>query len=176
MVTGSHIPSDRTGIVGYEANGGFLTNSDFLVPRKEKQGRRLSLPALPTRDAVLPVLSIILLSIKEGKTISGLLADLPQRFTASDRIQDFPTEESAKILARLEDETGIEDAFGPMFGHVESVDRTDGFRVTFETLEVLHMRPSGNVPEFRCYNEAGSQARVLEMQQQAMEILLRLKG
>jgi len=157
------------GVVGYEANGGFLTNSDFSMFGK-------TLPSLPTRDAVLPVLSIILLSMKENKTISGLLADLPQRFTVSDRIQDFPTEESTKILAQFEDVAGIEDAFGPMFGHVESVDRTDGLRVTFQTLEVLHMRPSGNAPEFRCYNEAASQARALEMQQQAMQILLKLKG
>ena len=159
----------RKGIVGYEANGGFLTNSDFPV-----FGNMLN--ALPTRDAVLPVLSIILLSIQEGTTISGLLADLPQRFTVSDRIQNFPTEESAKILARLEDSAGIEAVFGDMFGEVESIDRTDGLRITFQTQEVLHMRPSGNAPEFRCYNEAASQERALEMQQQSMDILLRLKG
>lgn len=157
------------GVVGYEANGGFLTNSCFPMFGK-------MLPALPTRDAVLPVLSIILLSIQKGLTISELLADLPQRFTASDRIQNFPTEESAKILAQFEDVAAIEEAFGDLFGKVDSVDLTDGLRVTFQTLEVLHMRPSGNAPEFRCYNEAASQERVLEMQQQSMQILLRLKG
>jgi len=162
-----------TGIIGYEANGGFLTNSDFLVPGG-KEGCRLSL--LPTRDAVLPVLSIILLSIQEGTTISGLLDGLPQRFTASDRIQNFPTEESAEILEQFEEVSAIEAAFGDAFGSVQSIDRTDGLRVTFQTLEVLHMRPSGNAPEFRCYNEAASQSRVLEMQRQAMEILLRLKA
>jgi len=134
------------------------------------------LRALPTRDAVLPVLSIILLSIREQQPISGLLADLPQRFTASDRIQNFPTEESAKILERFVDAAAIEDAFGDVFGSVASVDRTDGLRVTFASQEVLHMRPSGNAPEFRCYNEADSQQRVLEMQQQSMAVLLRLKG
>jgi phosphomannomutase len=159
----------RAGIVGYEANGGFLTNSDFPMFGK-------TLPALPTRDAVLPVLSIILLAIKEGKTISGLLADLPQRFTASDRLQNFPTEESAKIIERLEDEAAVEEVFGERFGKVASIDRTVGLRVTFQSAEVLHMRPSGNAPEFRCYNEAGSQARVLEMQRQSMEILQGLKG
>ena len=157
------------GVIGYEANGGFLTNSDFPINGKE-------LRALPTRDAVLPVLSIILLSIKERKPISALLADLPQRFTASDRIQDFPTEESRKILERFEDISAIEDAFGEVFGKVESIDRTDGLRVTFESSEVLHMRPSGNAPEFRCYNEAGSEERVQEMQEISMEILLKLKG
>ncbi len=157
------------GVIGYEANGGFLTNSEFSVFGK-------SLRALPTRDAVLPMLAIILLSSREHKPISALLADLPQRFTASDRIQDFPTEESAKILERFEDMAAIEVAFGKAFGQVESIDRTDGLRVTFESQEVLHMRPSGNAPEFRCYNEADSEARVQEMQKLSMEILLKLKG
>jgi len=157
------------GVIGYEANGGFLTNSDFAVFGN-------SLRALPTRDAVLPVLAIILLSIQERKPISALLSALPQRFTASDRIQDFPTEDSAKILDRFEDVSAIEAAFGEAFGKVESIDRTDGLRVTFESQEVLHMRPSGNAPEFRCYNEADSEKRVLEMQKISMEILLRLKG
>ena len=52
--------------IGYEANGGFLTNSEF--------------PITAVRDAELPMLAIILLSIKERKPISALLADLPQRF------------------------------------------------------------------------------------------------
>lgn len=157
------------GVVGYEANGGFLTNSDFTVFGK-------TLRALPTRDAVLPVLSIILLSIGERKPISALLAELPQRFTASDRIQGFPTEESKKILERFEEASAIEDAFGKAFGRIESMDRTDGLRVTFESSEVLHMRPSGNAPEFRCYNEADSEERVSEMQHISMEILRALKG
>ena len=65
--------------------------------------------------------------------------------------------------------------FGELFGKVESIDRTDGLRVTFQTSEVLHMRPSGNAPEFRCYNEASSPERAVEMQQQSMETLLKLK-
>jgi phosphomannomutase len=156
-------------VVGYEANGGFLTNSDFVFNGKE-------LRALPTRDAVLPVLAVILLSIKERKSISALLKDLPQRFTASDRIQDFPTEDSAKILQQFSDQSTIERAFGEVFGKVSSVDRTDGLRVTFDSAEVLHMRPSGNAPEFRCYNEADSEQRVQEMQKISMKLLLELKG
>lgn len=158
------------GVVGYEANGGFLTNTSFAVFGHE-------LNALPTRDAVLPVLSIILLSVKEEKSISALLSDLPQRFTASGRIQNFPTEESSKIIARFTcgddaaDRAAIENIFGAAFGQVDSIDRTDGLRVTFRSQEVLHMRPSGNAPEFRCYNEAASQMRVLEMQELAMDIL-----
>ncbi|MBN2702820.1 MAG: phosphomannomutase [Pontiellaceae bacterium] len=156
------------GVVGYEANGGFLTNSDFGIGEN-------TLRALPTRDAVLPVLSILLLSIQEKKTISELLADLPQRYTASDRIQNFPTEESEKIIERFADISEINSVWSPVFGPVAAVDRTDGLRVVFESTEVLHMRPSGNAPEFRCYNEASSAERVLEMQRISMEVLLELK-
>jgi phosphomannomutase len=158
------------GVVGYEANGGFLTNSGFSIAGGAK------LRALPTRDAVLPILSVILLSIREKKPISVLLADLPQRFTASDRIQDFPVEESRRILERFEDETAIMDTFGDAFGRVASIDRTDGLRVTFESSEVLHLRPSGNAPEFRCYNEAGSEERVQEMQRRSMGLLSGLRN
>ncbi|HEY5653881.1 MAG TPA: phosphomannomutase [Pontiella sp.] len=161
--------SGRKGVVGYEANGGFLTNSAFPVNGKE-------LRALPTRDAVLPALCIILLSIKERKPISALLTDLPQRFTASDRIQDFSIEASRKILERFDDISAIESAFGETFGKVKNIDCTDGLRVTFESEEVLHMRPSGNAPEFRCYNEAGSEERVQEMKKISMDILLKLKN
>ena len=157
------------GVIGYEANGGFLTNSDFPIGDQR-------LRALPTRDAVLPVLSILLLSVREGKSVSALLDELPQRFTASDRIQDFPTEESAKILEQFAEVSAIDAAFAEVFGRVALIDRTDGLRVTFESSEVLHMRPSGNAPEFRCYNEAGSEARVQEMQRISMDVLVKLKG
>jgi len=70
-------------VVGYEANGGFLTNSDIPLFGK-------SLRALPTRDAVILHLCIILLAIREGKKLSELTASLPKRYTASDRLKNFP--------------------------------------------------------------------------------------
>ncbi len=48
--------------------------------------------------------------------------------------------------------------------------------MTFESTEILHMRPSGNAPEFRCYNEAASEQRVLEMQKESMDMLIKLKN
>jgi len=156
-------------IVGYEANGGFLTNSVVPVFGKE-------LRALPTRDAVLPVLSIILLSIQLGTPISQLVSDLPERYTLSDRIQDFPTTESREILDQLSDETAIETVFGEAFGKVVSVDRTDGVRIAFDSTNILHLRPSGNAPEFRCYAEAATPDAVQVMLERGMGILTALKG
>ena len=55
-------------VVGYEANGGFLTASAIEV-----NGRTLK--ALPTRDAVIVQIGIMMLAESAGKTVSELVAD-----------------------------------------------------------------------------------------------------
>lgn len=156
--------------VGYEANGGFLTNSEWT-----KGGKRLR--ALPTRDAVLLHLAILLSAQKQDCTISQLLARLPQRFTASGRLQDFPSERSHAILARFStdsteyDRKAIEEVFGALCGKVYAIDRTDGIRISFENEEIVHLRPSGNAPEFRCYTEADTDSRAVILNRLVMQIL-----
>src|SRR5262249_21209131 len=81
-------------VVGYEANGGFLLYS-VLAPASKTP------PALPTRDAAIVILGVLLLAKREKKTLSQLVSSLPRRFTSSDRLQDFPTANSAAILARF---------------------------------------------------------------------------
>jgi phosphomannomutase len=157
-------------VMGYEANGGFLIGSDL-----ESDGRRLG--ALPTRDALVLHIAILLLARREGVPISRLLAALPQRFTASDRLKEFPTEAGKARLAALHsgdletDRPAIEAVFGTHFGKVAEVNDTDGLRITFASGEVVHLRPSGNAPELRCYNEADSEARALEMNRICMGIM-----
>ena len=46
--------------------------------------------------------------------------------------------------------------FGGICGKVSVLNRTDGLRITFANEEIIHLRPSGNAPEFRCYAEAAS--------------------
>lgn len=78
-------------IAGFEANGGFLMGSCI-----EYDGQLLN--ALPTRDAILPVLAVLAAAQQAGINISTLLQGLPQRFTDSDRLQDFPTAVSERLL------------------------------------------------------------------------------
>lgn len=159
-------------VVGYEANGGFLINSDI-----EREGRRLR--ALPTRDAVIVILSVLVSAKQAGRRISELSAALPQRFTASDRLKNFPAEQSAAILARFNtgsegaDREAIEEVFGGLAGGAAAVDRTDGLRVTFANQEIIHLRPSGNAPEFRCYSEAASDERARLLSARALQMLSR---
>ncbi|MFC1762750.1 phosphomannomutase [Planctomycetota bacterium] len=160
--------------VGYEANGGFLTNSDIPVAGK-------TLPALPTRDALILHLSLLLLAAQENKTLSQLKSDLPARFTASGRLQNFSQEKSQVILAYfnsgnpLQDPIRANDVFGDLCGTCQHIDRTDGVRMTFQNDEIVHLRPSGNAPEFRCYNEASSAPRANELNVACIQILEGMK-
>jgi phosphomannomutase len=153
-------------VVGYEANGGFLTASPIPLGRG-------TLSRLPTRDPVIVILSVLGLAIQQGLPVSALGSALPARFTASDRLVDFPTERSQKTLEELRrgGPPRIEAVFGRLFGKVLSIDETDGLRITFKQDEVLHLRPSGNAPELRCYTEAQSEARAWAMNQQAIDLM-----
>lgn len=138
-------------IVGYEGNGGFLLQTPVAI-------NGLELAALPTRDAVIVHLAVLLLAQEQNQEVSGLNAALPQRFTASDRLKEYPTEQSAKVLQELSAKADQQDLtmLGPIQGKVVSIDKTDGLRLTFNTEVIIHLRPSGNAPEFRCYTEAAS--------------------
>jgi phosphomannomutase len=164
-----------SGVVGYEANGGFLLATDI------EQGGRI-LPALPTRDAVLVAVAILRAAVEQGKPVSALAADLPARFTWSDRLKDFPTEIAQVRLGELhrgvpgQDRAAVEAVFGPAFGPVADLDVTDGLRMTFTSGEIAHLRPSGNAPELRAYTEADSPERAEEMNRICMEILARWRA
>lgn len=157
-------------VVGYEANGGFLLGTDI-----ERDGRRLT--ALPTRDAVIVAVSILLESVQKGKPVSELAGDLPRRYTYSDRLKEFPTQISQARLAALNsgdfaaDKVAIEDFLAADFGPVASIDHTDGLRITFESGEIAHLRPSGNAPELRAYTEADTPERAAVMGQICMKRL-----
>lgn len=166
----------RRRVVGYEANGGFLLNSDIEL---SPGGRRLE--ALPTRDAITVMLGVLLQARREGRSVRESVLALPARYTASDRLKEFPVESSRRILARFgaADEAAnrraLDQSFGALTGStVLHVDRTDGIRVTFANGEIVHLRPSGNAPEFRCYTEAGSAERAGDLCAQGLGILARL--
>ncbi len=140
-------------VVGYEANGGFLLGTEVMNAR----GR---LVALPTRDAVLPMLALLGLAKQRGCKLSQLGHDLPARFTASDRLQEFATERSASLISGLlNDRAQLAKLLAPQSGEVKAIDQTDGLRVTFNNGDIVHLRPSGNAPELRCYAESDTTDR-----------------
>ncbi|WP_318498371.1 phosphomannomutase [Photobacterium leiognathi] len=135
-------------VAGFEANGGFLLGSDVSVNDKE-------IKALPTRDAVLPAL--MLLAAAKEKPIYELVNVLPQRYTHSDRIQNFATEKSLVILAKAKgDASQFLQQLQFDNSNVEQINITDGLRITFVNGNIIHFRPSGNAPELRCYAESST--------------------
>jgi phosphomannomutase len=105
------------------------------------------------------------------------VAGLPRRVTFSERIANFPTADSAALLAWLSrgddgEQLGrLTRYLGALAGEAQRIDRTDGLRVTFASGEIIHLRPSGNAPELRCYTEANSAARAQLLNTEALAVV-----
>lgn len=99
-------------IVGWEANGGFLTGSDIEV-------NKTTLTALPTRDAMLPILANLFAAAEQGIGLSALWDRLPARFGRAGLIDYFPVAVSQAIMANLIPAAGVIeaefDSAGPVF-------------------------------------------------------------
>lgn len=155
----------RRRVVGWEANGGFLTGSPI-----ERGGALLD--ALPTRDAFLPILTVLAAAAREDVPVAALFERLPQRFGRSALLREFPREKALRILERLTPQaTDGSDVPGAValleqyfraedgFGGIERLDSTDGLRIWFSNGDIAHLRPSGNADEFRIYAVADTQER-----------------
>lgn len=134
-------------VAGFEANGGFLLGSDI-----ERQGQILS--ALPTRDAVLPVLVCLEKIIKCDKSLSELADGFAFRVSKSDRLQNIASDKSNGFIKDLAKNPDNYSGFWERVGPLEHIDETDGLRLTLEGGKTIHYRASGNAPELRCYVEA----------------------
>ena len=84
----------RKNICGWEANGGFLTGSDI------HRGSRM-LPKLPTRDAFLPLFSVLVAAQERNRTVADVFGDLPKRYSRAALLTDFPRSLSQRMIARF---------------------------------------------------------------------------
>jgi len=150
------LASEYDRVAGFEANGGFLLGS--LVQEDDK-----NLEALPTRDALLPALTLMVAAAQRKMPLSSVVSGLPGRYTASDRLKNFPTQRSQTLLAHWsEDLPAFQEALG-LEAEIAELDATDGLRATLTNGDIVHLRPSGNAPELRCYGEAGTEVRANEL-------------
>ena len=176
-------------VAGYEANGGFLLQTD--LERVDANGKRRVLPALPTRDALLPMIAVMVKVRQERMCVVDLLRKLPKRFTLSDRLKEFPTDISKAKLAEIREQKLGEKLFGaltavpskfarpdaqgkmpaPFQGKIVSLNEVDGYRMEFDSGDIVHLRPSGNAPEFRCYVETESKDRSADLLAACLQIM-----
>jgi phosphomannomutase len=147
-------------ICGWEANGGFLLGSDI------RRGERV-LRALPTRDAMLPILAVLCAAKERDISLLSLFEALPKRFSRAALVRPFPREKGQRIVSLLcggVERPALHRIFaGKGFGEIARIDCTDGARLIFANGEVAHFRPSGNADEFRVYAVADTQERADEI-------------
>jgi phosphomannomutase len=84
----------KKAVCGWEANGGFLTGSDIL-----RNGKTLK--ALPTRDAVLPILAVLCAGREQGLGLTELFASLPKRYSRAALLKQFPRSVGLEIVKRF---------------------------------------------------------------------------
>lgn len=81
----------KRAVCGWEANGGFLTGSDIL-----RNGRTLT--ALPTRDAMLPIISVLCAARERNLSLIELFDRLPRRFSRAALLKQFPRSRGLEII------------------------------------------------------------------------------
>jgi phosphomannomutase len=137
-------------VMGFEANGGLLTASPFSLPNGV-------LSPLPTRDSFLPVLAPLWFAAQKKLRLSQLAAAFSMPFAMADRLENFPVETSGALMTFLRQSDDNLAAFLASLGAVAGRSDIDGLRVTFQDGRIIHLRPSGNAPEMRCYVEAATE-------------------
>lgn len=151
-------------VAGFEANGGFLLG-------KSIQQGHVRLEALPTRDALLPALSLMVAASRDGKPLSSLVDGLPARFTASDRLKEFPTERSQELLTEWSNNLVAMQHALALTSMITETDTTDGLRATLKNRDIVHLRPSGNAPELRCYVETSDRSASEKLLRKTLDAL-----
>lgn len=149
-------------IVGFEANGGVLLGSTI-----EKNGQKLT--ALPTRDALLPILACLNTIKQTQKPLSDIAHSYGFRIALSDRLQDVPQEKSAAFLSVITQEDARTQIF-PIGDPVVRFETIDGVKLFFATGNAVHYRASGNAPELRCYVEAATEEQAAQLLTMGLEI------
>jgi phosphomannomutase len=144
------------GVMGFEANGGVLTASDFHMANG-------ILSALPTRDCFLPILAVLNFCKSANQPLSLSIALRQFSSADSDRLENFPQKKSIALFDHLTRVPQNLLDFLKDIGEVVSVDHLDGLRATLKDGSIIHYRPSGNAPELRCYTEASSAAAARDL-------------
>lgn len=134
-------------VAGFEANGGFILGSDLK-----------SLRALPTRDALLPILVYL------KQQFSGWIAENEKlvfsKSNLSGLLKDFSMDRAHRILNDVGAEPATLLEFSSVlrrhFPKLKEINSVDGIKLMSLNGASVHLRPSGNAPEFRVYVEASS--------------------
>jgi phosphomannomutase len=155
-------------IVGFEANGGFLLGSDITVLKGK-------IPALLTRDAILPLILLLSQSAAKQISISKLCSILPSPIMLSNKIKNIGKKQGYSFLDIIKTSAKMRKEIHHSLENPKAINLIDGVRFTLKNENIIHFRQSGNAPEFRIYIETDSKEKsekLLEKIMQKLKILL----
>jgi phosphomannomutase len=156
------LATEYPSVAGFEANGGFLLGSDL-------RRNQFTMTALPTRDAVLPALEVLVAA--RNSSVSTLVVALPSGVTMSDRLQQVDVARCRQLLANAVSEPQQLLHQLHIATAMHRIDNTDGWRCYLDDESVVHLRLSGNAPELRVYIEALASPQAEALLQQVLERL-----
>lgn len=195
MVTGSHIPDDRNGIKFNTPAGEILKEDEAGIRRQnvaapeglfDENGRFIDDTPLPDPDPagrqlylqrylqLFPqdLLDGFRVGVYEHSSVArDLLTEVLENLGAEvvrlGRSRRFIPVDTEAIRP---EETEL--AHRCVAAHrLDALLSTDGVRFTVDTGEIVHLRPSGNAPELRCYTEAGSAGRAAEINRECLGVM-----
>lgn len=155
-------------VVGWEVNGGFMLETAVPVFSGV-------LKPLPTRDAFFPILVALLSATQTNISVSQLFGRLQQRFTDAGLIDNFPVAVSKSMVQHFgRDDPKVRHALSSYFsseqhfGNITDINTLDGVRITFDSGDIAHIRPSSNAPQLRIYSIANTPERAAEIVKMAI--------
>lgn len=155
-------------VAGFEANGGFLLETDLDLASGH-------LPRLPTRDALLPLIAVLAAARAGERPVSSLVADLPPRVMRADRVANVAPRIGHSFLKALADSPERRRRLDARLAEPDAIDLTDGVRLSLADGAIVHFRQSGNAGELRCYAEtddATATERLLADMMERLEVVL----
>lgn len=145
-------------VAGFEANGGYILQTSI------HRGNQF-INSLPTRDSVLPALCILALAKARNKKIFEITELLHETETASGLLREVPIEKSQSIIQTISKHPDkfFHQNLPELNLNLQKINQLDGLRCEFQDNVVIHLRPSGNAPELRCYTEAKTYQQALHI-------------
>lgn len=140
---------EENGIFGGEENGGLIF-PDFVYGR----------------DAAMTVAKILEILVKEDKSLSKLVKELPVYYSNKAKIEcsdNKKQEVMDKIIKEIKERNEFK------------LDTTDGVKILKDDGWVI-IRPSGTEPIFRCFSESDSQEKANEMTNWGISLVEKFKN
>ena len=164
------VESESTGVsvpAACDADGALV-----LHATRELNGRRCI--ALPTRDALLPIVGVLHASRNARAPLSAICDALPKRFTARNSLTGFAGRRGADLIHRLSiDAVTAAAILAPASGRLLTAETVDGLRVRFENGDIVHLQATDEPSGLVCTTEA---ARADAAERLCGECLARIVG